>query len=278
MREIHVDIIKKEITRLCLESNFALPKDVLDALERAFLEEINVRAKEILGMIIENAKYAEDKKIPICQDTGYAVCFFEIGQQVHIVGGELEDAIQKGIEVGYKDLRKSIVSDPFKRNNTNDNVPGIIHYRIVPGDNVKIFFMPKGGGSENVSKFKIFKPTVQKEKIKEFILDAVIEAGGNPCPPVIVGVGIGGTSEKAFELAKHSLLRKIGVNNSDSDLELFEKDLKERINKTGVGPSGLGGKTTCLAVHVETYPCHIASLPVAVNIQCHAARHMEVVI
>ena len=276
MREIDVSLIRDAVAVMCVKANVELPEDVYQALKDALATETHPRAKTILAMIIDNAECARKKNIPICQDTGFVVCFVDIGQDVAITGGYIEDAINEGIRSGYNSLRKSIVSDPLDRKNTGDNTPAIIHYRIVPGDTCTLYLMPKGGGSENVGKFTVLKPTAHKDEIKKFIVDTVTEAGGNVCPPIIVGVGIGGVLEKTGELAKRSLLRKVGQRNTNKEWAAFEEEVKDAINKTNIGPSGLGGVTTCLDVHVETFPCHIASLPVAVNIQCHAARHAKV--
>lgn len=278
MREIHTELIRKKIAELCARVNVELPQDVYDALKNAIKEEHHQRAKKVLEMILKNADYARQTGLPMCQDTGYVVCFIDVGQNVRFSSGSIEDAVQEGIRSGYKNLRKSIVSDPIERKNTNDNTPGIVHYRIVPGDKVRIFILPKGGGAENVGAFTVLKPTAHKDEIKKFVVDSILKAGGKPCPPIIVGVGIGGLSEKTFEIAKRALLRKVGQKSSKRKWAEFERELKTAINNTNIGPAGLGGKTTCLAVHIETFPCHIASLPIAVNIQCHAARHGEAVI
>jgi fumarate hydratase subunit alpha len=231
--------------------------------------------RSILDQITDNARIAREEKSPMCQDTGYAVLFIEMGQEVHITGGDFTEALNEGIRQGYDEafLRKSVLGDPIERKNTGDNTPAIVHTEIVPGDKVKIIMAPKGGGSENMSEVKMMKPSDGIEGVKEFVIDRVLRSGGNPCPPVIVGVGIGGTFEKCAYLAKKSLLRKVGDRHPNKFYADLEAELLEKINKLGVGPQGLGGTTTALDVHVEVHPCHIASLPVAVNTQCHAARH-----
>ncbi|MFC1668003.1 fumarate hydratase [Chlamydiota bacterium] len=278
MKTISVNSITHEVAKLCHKANTKLPHDVFAALEKGLLKETNPRAKKVLEKIVENARFASKQALPLCQDTGFVVCFVDIGQEVVLIDGPIEAAIQEGIRMGYRNLRKSIVIDPLNRINTSDNTPGIIHYRIVPGSNIKIILFPKGGGAENVSKFKVLVPTAGKKEIADFVLQTVVDAGGKPCPPIIVGIGIGGTAEKTFEIAKRSLFRMVGNRNEDSFWAQFEEELEQDINKTGIGPAGLGGCLTCLAVHIETMPCHIASLPVAVNIQCHAARHAECIL
>ena len=229
---------------------------------------------------MENAEIAQTDNVPLCQDTGLAAMFIELGQDVHVVGGDFETAVQEGIRQGYKDgyLRKSMVEDPLRRKNTGDNTPGVISIRLVPGEKIKITILPKGGGSENMSAIKMLKPSDGEEGVKEFVVDTVKKAGGNPCPPIIVGVGIGGSFDKCAYLAKKALLREVGSMHADPYYASIEKELLERVNNTGIGPQGLGGRTTALAVHIEVHPCHIASLPVAVNTQCHSARHKEIVI
>lgn len=281
MREIGVGIITKEVERLCIESNYYLPEDVKKALEDAAEKEESPLGKEILMDILKNEEIARKNKMPICQDTGLAVVFLEIGQDVRIVGGDLKEAINEGVRRGYENgyLRKSIVDDPvFLRRNTGNNTPAIIHIDIVQGDKVKIIIAPKGGGSENMSALAMLKPSDGAEGIKKFVIDTVDKAGSNPCPPIIVGVGIGGTVEKATYLAKKALLRKVGEKNPNEAVAKLEEEVLEEINKLGIGPQGFGGIVTALAVHIETFPAHIASMPVAVNIQCHAARHKEAVI
>lgn len=277
MKTIHTDTIIETVKNLCMEANYYLVEDVLDNLQQALSNENSKTGQEILSQIIENAKIAKKEKIPICQDTGLTVIFIELGQKIEITGKNLIDAINEGVRQGYEQgyLRKSIVKDPLKRNNSGDNTPSIIHTKIVPGNKLKIIVVPKGGGSENMSKLKMLTPSAGKEGIEEFVLDCIKQAGGSPCPPIIIGIGIGGNFEHSAFLAKKALLRKIGTKNKDSFYARMEADLLTKINNLGIGPMGLGGKTTALDVFIETHPCHIASLPVAVNIQCHAARHKE---
>jgi len=279
MREIHVDSIVAAVKDLCIKANIELGEDVLKAFDRALENEPSPIGREILERLKENAQIARTEQIPICQDTGVAVAFVELGQDVHIVGGTLKEAIEEGVRQGYRDgyLRKSMCH-PFTRQNTGDNTPAVVHIDLVPGDNLKIILAPKGGGSENMSRVTMLTPAVGVEGVKEYVVQRVRESGANPCPPIIVGVGIGGTFEMAALLAKKALLRTIGSNNPDPELDKLEKEWLEEINCLGIGPQGLGGRTTCLAVHIEMMPCHIASLPVGVNIQCHAARHKEIVL
>ncbi|OGP88520.1 MAG: fumarate hydratase [Deltaproteobacteria bacterium RBG_16_48_10] len=279
MREIDVKWITQKVRDLCIEGNTDLGEDVLQAFDRALEKEESPLGIEILRELKENARIARDEKVPICQDTGFAVIFVELGQDVHLVGGNLKEAIFEGVRQGYRDgyLRKSICH-PFTRVNTGDNTPAIIHTEIVPGEKVKITVAPKGGGSENMSRVTMLAPSEGIEGIKRFIVQRVKESGSNPCPPTIVGVGIGGNFEQAALLAKKSLLRPLGSRNPDPELEKLESETLTEINKLGIGPQGLGGRTTSLAVHILMMPCHIASFPLAVNIQCHAQRHKEVVI
>ena len=279
MREINVNEIKDAVKNLCIDANYYLPDDVFKRIEEAIEEEESEVGKNILKTIRENAIIAREKQIPICQDTGLAVIFLEIGQEVHFTGGNLYNAINEGVSEGYKEgyLRKS-TCHPFTRKNLGDNTPAIIHTKIVDGDKVKIRIAPKGGGSENMSLVKMLKPADGIEGVKKLVIQRVSEAGPNPCPPIIVGVGIGGNFERCAILAKEALLRKIGSRNPDPELDKLEKELLVEINKLGIGPQGLGGRITALAVFVKMEPCHIASLPVGINIQCHAARHKEVVI
>jgi len=279
MRPIGAEKITDAVADLCRRANCELGEDMRRALEDAVSAEESPVGKEILSQLIENAHIACDEQVPMCQDTGLTVVFVELGQDVHITGGSLGDAINAGVAEGYCGgyLRNSIVRHPLRRENTGDNTPAVIHTEIVPGDKLKIIVAPKGGGSENMSGVRMLKPSDGVEGVKRFVLELVEAAGSNPCPPIIVGVGIGGTMEKAAILAKKALLRRVGDHNPNpADAEL-EKELLALVNSTGIGPAGLGGRITALAVNVETYPCHIASLPVAVNIQCHAARHKEVV-
>jgi fumarate hydratase subunit alpha len=280
MREIHVSEVIPKVRSMCMDANYYLGEDVLGALKASYKSEESPVGKGILGDIIENARIAHDQQVPMCQDTGFAVFFVEVGQDVHVNGGSLSDAINEGVRQGYKDgyLRKSILGDPIKRVNTKDNTPAVITYDIVPGDKLKIIFAAKGGGSENMSEVRMMKPSDGVEGLKAFVIDRVKRSGGNPCPPIIVGVGVGGTFDKCAQLAKRSLLREVGSKHRDPFYADLEVELLEKVNKIGIGPQGLGGRTTALAVFIEAYPCHIASFPVAVNIQCHAARHKEVVI
>lgn len=281
MREINVDIITKAVEKLCIEANYYLPQDVKVALEKAVAKEESPLGKEILNDILKNQDIARKDDVPICQDTGLAVVFLELGQDVRLIGGDLNEAINKGVASGYINgyLRKSSVDDPFmERKNTGDNTPAIIHTTIVEGDEIKITVAPKGGGSENMSALAMLKPAEGIEGIKKFVIDTVEKAGSNPCPPIIVGVGIGGTIEMTTFIAKKSLLRALGEHNTNPKVAELEKQLLEEINKLGIGPQGFGGRMTALAVNIETFPAHIASMPVAVNIQCHAARHKEMII
>jgi len=279
MRELNVNLITEKVRDLCMEANTDLGEDVLQALDRAVKREESPLGVEILKELKENARIAKEEKIAICQDTGFAVIFLELGQDVHLSGGDLKEAIYEGVRQGYRDgyLRKSICH-PFTRANTGDNTPAIIHAEIVPGEKVKIIVAPKGGGSENMSRVVMLTPSDGIEGIKRFVVQRVKESGSNPCPPTIVGVGIGGTFEQAALLAKKSLLRPLGSMNQDQELDRLESAILTEINRLGIGPQGLGGRITSLAVHVSMMPCHIASLPLAVNIQCHAQRHKEAVI
>ncbi len=277
LRRINAKKITKAVKKLFIEANTFLGEDVVEALHQALSREESETGRQVLQKIIENADVARRKKMPICQDTGLAVVFVEIGQDVRIAGGELHAAIEEGVRQAYAEgyLRKS-VCDPLTRTNTTDNLPAIIHTDVVAGDRLKIIAMPKGGGSENCSAAKMLTPAAGIEGIKKFVLDTVEAAGANPCPPIIVGVGIGGSLEQACVMAKKALLRPVGeANRIDERLEQIEKDLYQSINNLGIGPAGLGGRVTTLAVNIEMMPCHIASLPVAVNIQCHVARHRE---
>lgn len=278
MREINVSEVTKTVSKLCMDSCYYLPEELLAKFKSAVAEEESPLGREILGTIIENAELAKRKDVPICQDTGLTVVFLEIGQDVHFVGGDLYTAIHAGVADGYVNgyLRKSSVDDPlFVRKNTNDNTPAIIHTTIVPGDKVKVIVCPKGCGSENMGAMKMLKPADGVEGVIKFVVDTVRSAGPNPCPPVTVGVGIGGNMEKAALLAKYSLTRKVGEHNANPQYAELEEKLLELVNKTGVGPSGLGGSTTAVAVNIEYAPTHIGGLPVAVNLNCHAARRAE---
>ena len=281
MREIRCEKITEKVTRLCIEANYYLSDDVLKALRQARDAEVSPVGREVLDQLLENADVAREEEMPLCQDTGLTVVFLEVGQDAHIVGGDLYEAIHEGVRRGYEEgyLRKSVVDKPFSaRINTRDNTPAVIHTQIVPGDKLKITVVPKGGGSENMSALAMLKPADGRQGVVDFVVETVRKAGANPCPPTIVGVGVGGTVEKTMWLAKHSLLREVGQPSPDPEVAELERDILERVNKLGIGPQGLGGSTTSLAVHVEPYPCHIASLPVAVNIQCHSARHKEAVL
>ena len=275
MRTLNVEEISKNIKEMCIEANHFLSKDMDIAMKNAVSTEKSPLGKKILSQLQDNLKIAGKDMIPICQDTGMAVVFLEIGQDVHFEGGNLEDAVNEGIRRGYVDgyLRKSVVKDPILRENTKDNTPGIIHYKIVPGDQVKIKVAPKGFGSENMSRVFMLKPADGIEGVKAAILTAVKDAGPNACPPMVVGVGIGGTFEKCAIMAKQALTRPVNVYSAIPYVAEMEKELLENINKTGIGPGGLGGTTTALAVNINTYPTHIAGLPVAVNICCHVCRH-----
>lgn len=281
MREINVNVITDSVKKLCIDSNYYLPSDVKEALEKAVDKEESPLGKEILNDILRNQDIAKKDNVPICQDTGLAVIFLELGQDVRLIGGDLNEAINKGVSLGYISgyLRKSSVDDPFiERKNTGDNTPAIIHTTIVKGDKIKIVVAPKGGGSENMSALAMLKPSDGVEGIKKFVLNTVENAGSNPCPPIIVGVGIGGTIEMTTLMAKKSLLRTVGKHNDNPKIANLEKKLLIEINKLGIGPQGFGGRVTALAVNIETFPAHIASMPIAINIQCHAARHKEIII
>ena len=278
MREIRTDLITESVARLCIESNYYLGEDVLNALNTYRAIETSPVGQEVLDQILENAEIARKEQMPLCQDCGLTVVFLELGQDAHITGGDLNEAIAEGVRQGYQDgyLRKSIVDRPFSgRVNTKDNTPPVIHTNIVPGDRLRIIVAPKGGGSENMSQLAMLKPADGRSGVIDFVVESVRRAGANPCPPIIVGVGVGGSAEKAMWLAKHSLLREVGEPSPDPEVSELEAEILERVNRIGIGPQGFGGLTTALAVHIETYPCHIASMPVAVNIQCHSARHKE---
>jgi len=281
MREIHVSEIADAVEQLCYKAAFDLDRNVENCLKKMRGEEESETGKYIFNQILDNIEYARKEKIAICQDTGQAILFIEIGQDVHITGGVLSDAVNEGVRTGYANgfLRKSICDDPvFLRKNTGDNTPSVIHTEIVPGDKLKIILLPKGGGSENMSRLKMLVPSDGLSGVKDFILQSVADAGGNPCPPVVVGVGIGGSMEKAALLAKKALIRKIGEPNQNPDYARLEKKLLEEINATGIGPQGLGGRITALSVQIEYFPTHITQLPVAVNMSCHALRHAEAVL
>lgn len=280
MREISAKSIADAVAKLCIQANCVLNRDVYNALEKAKKTEKSEIGREILCQLTENADIAENEMVPICQDTGMAVIFVEIGQDVYITGGLLKDAVNEGVRKGYTEgyLRKSVVKDPFIRVNTNDNTPAVMHFDIVEGDRIKITVAPKGFGSENMSRIFMLKPSAGIEGAKDAIVKAVDEAGPNPCPPMVVGVGVGGNFEMAAYLAKKALLRPIGSHSDKPHLREMEEELLERMNNLGIGPQGLGGVTTVLGVNVESYPTHIAGMPVAVNISCHVTRHAEVIL
>ena len=280
MKEIHVSKIIDAVEKLCIDSNYYLNKDIYKALVSALDAEKSENGRMVLETIIKNAEIAAEEKMPICQDTGMSVIFLEVWQDVRITGGILYDAIQEGVRRGYKNgyLRCSIVKNPLKRENTGDNTPAVIHTEIVDGDGLKIIVAPKGFGSENMNTVAMLKPSDGVEGVVNFVIKTVSDAGANPCPPVIVGVGIGGTMEKAALLAKKALLRPLDSRSADPDIAELERNLLTEINKLGIGPAGIGGTTTALAVNIETYPTHIAGLPVAVNIGCHATRHASVIL
>jgi len=280
MKEISQDIIIQEVKRLCMEANYSLPCDVTQALHEAYQKEDGDIARGTLEVLKENAKIAEESSSPICQDTGMACVFVEIGQDVH-VQGSLSEAIHEGVRQGYQAgyLRKSVVDDPmFDRMNTKDNTPAIIHYEIVTGDQLKIVVAPKGFGSENMSQVKMLKPSDGIEGVKAFVMQVINAAGPNACPPMVIGVGIGGSFDRVTLLTKKAMLREIGTHHEDPRYQALEEELLEKINATGIGPAGYGGRTTALSLNIETYPTHIAGMPVAVSICCHVARHKEVVL
>lgn len=279
MREIQVENIMKAVKELVIQANTELPGDVLSAFEKSLEIEESSIGIQVLRDLIENAQIACREKVPICQDTGMAILFVEIGQGVQIVGGEFHQALEEGVRMGYRDgyFRKSTL-DPIERINFGDNTPPIVHIDLVPGDQMKITVMTKGFGGEMMSQVKLFAPFVGMEGIEDEVVKIVSDAGANPCPPIIVGIGIGGNLEKAALIAKKSLLRKIGEKNSNPKVAQMEEELLNRINRLGIGPGGLGGRVTCLAVHIETFPTHIASIPLAVNIQCNAHRHKEAIL
>lgn len=278
LKRIHINTIIDAVEKLCIEANYDLGKDVIASFNKALTTEESPLGREVFARLIENAAIAHEERVPMCQDTGMTVIFVELGQDLHIEGGLLTDALNEGVRRGYEKgyLRKSVVNDPFERVNTQDNTPAIIHYDLVQGDELHITVAPKGAGSENMGAIKMCKPSDGLEGVMQFVVDTVDRAGGNPCPPIIVGVGAGGNMEKATLLAKKALTRDVGVHNPEERLAKIEEELLERINKLGIGPQGFGGVNTALAVNLEVYPTHIAMLPVAVNINCHAARHKEI--
>jgi fumarate hydratase subunit alpha len=279
IRELPIQKITEAVKQMCIEANQNLGEDVLDCFQKALQTEISPVGKEILEQLIENARIAREEQVPICQDTGLAVVFLEVGQDLHLTGGDIKEAVHQGVREGYEEgyLRKSCL-DPLTRVNTKDNTPAIIYIDIVPGDRLKVWVVPKGGGSENMSRIFMLPPSAGLTGIKEKIIETVKEAGPNPCPPTIIGVGIGGNFEQSALQAKMALLRPLGTPNPDPVLDSLEKEILGLINRLGIGPQGLGGTTTSLAVHIRTLPCHIASLPVAINVQCHASRHKEMIL
>lgn len=281
MKEIRVEAVTQTVARLCQEANFYLGEDVLQALKQAMEKEESPIGREVLQQILTNADIAAREHIPLCQDCGSAVVFIELGQEVHISGGSLYDAVEDGVRQGYTQgfLRKSIIKQLFSaRINTQDNTPPIIHTTVIPGDKLKLTVAPKGGGSENMSRFTALAPASGRQGVIDFVVQTVEEAGSNPCPPIIVGVGVGGTAEKAMMLAKEALLRPVSQANYEPEVAELERELLQRINALGIGPQGFGGNTTALAVHIEVFPSHIASMPVAVNLQCHSSRHKEAIL
>ena len=280
MRVIAAEEITRNVREMCIEANVNLSEDMEKAVRDSVESEDSPLGKQILGQLCENLDIAKENDIPICQDTGMAVFFVNVGQDVHIEGMNITDAINEGVRQGYTDgyLRKSVVKDPLIRENTKDNTPAIIHYDIVPGDKIEITIAPKGFGSENMSALKMLKPADGVEGVKNFVLETVEKAGANPCPPIIVGVGIGGSFDKAAYLAKHALLRPIDQPNPDEYYAAMERELLERINALGIGPQGFGGRTTALGVNIETMPTHVAGLPVAVNVSCHVTRRAKSVL
>ena len=280
MREIQASVITDTIERLCIEANQVLPEDIKESIQACRAREDGQIACGILDNIIENYQIAENEQVPICQDTGMACVFLEIGQDVHIAGGDLTEAVNEGVRRGYTNgyLRKSVVKDPVRRGNTGDNTPAMLYTEIVPGENIKITVGPKGFGSENMSAIRMFKPSAGIEGIKDFIIETVETAGPNPCPPMVVGVGIGGTFDKAALLAKKALMRPVDSENEDPYYADLEKEMLEKINQLGIGPQGFGGRTTAIGLNIETMPTHIAGMPCAINISCHVTRHKTEVI
>ena len=278
MREIHASAVADAVKKLCMEANYSIEPDVLRAFDRALVAERSPAGKHVLQILKDNAELARTKKIPYCQDTGTVICFVELGQDVHVTGGGLADAINEGVRQGYTEgyLRASIVRSPFDRVNTGDNTPAVLHLEVVPGVAMKIQVMAKGGGCENRSKYRMLTPAEGVDGVKEWILECIKTAGPDACPPLIAGVGVGGNFEKAALLSKKALFRELGTPNSDPFVDAIEKDVLDRANRLGIGPQGYGGDTTAFGIHILTYPCHITSLPVAVTIECHAHRHKEV--
>jgi fumarate hydratase subunit alpha len=279
MREINVKEITDAVKQAAMDANYELGEDMLHAFEHGLVHEESPAGREVFRLLLLNARIAREQMIPICQDCGLAVIFVELGQEIHLVGGDLNEAIQEGVRQGYEEgyLRKSMCH-PLTRKNTGDNTPAVIYTTMVPGDRLKLMVVPKGGGSENMSRVHMLRPAAGLAGIKEKIVETIREAGPNPCPPIIVGLGIGGTFEQAALLAKKALLREVGSKNPDPEQAALEEEFLTLVNKIGVCPAGLGGRFTALAVHLNMMPCHIASLPVAINIQCHASRHKEVIL
>ena len=278
MRDVHVSAVTDAVKKLCMEANWELEPDMLRAFDRALTTERSAAGKQVLQILKDNAQLAREKRIPYCQDTGFLVCFVELGQDVHVTGGALYDAIDEGVRQGYGEgyLRASIVRSPFDRVNTGDNTPAVIHVEIVPGAELKLMIMAKGGGCENRSKYTMLTPAEGLAGVKDFIIECVRTAGPDACPPLVLGVGVGGTFEKAALLSKRALFRELGSPNPDPVVNALEVELLERANRLGIGPQGYGGDTTAFGIHILTYACHITSLPVAVTIECHAHRHKEV--
>lgn len=279
MRIINSEEIVGAVKELCIDANINLGEDLIASISENLAKEESIVGKDILQILLENSNIAKEKSIPVCQDTGMAVFFVKLGQDISIKGDTIEEAINKGVRLGYEEgyLRKSVV-EPITRLNTKDNTPAVIHYEMVKGNELVVEFAPKGFGSENMSKLKMLKPSDGIDGIKKFVLDTVQEAGPNPCPPVVLGIGIGGTVDKCAQIAKKALFRNVNQQSCDEQIAILESELLEEINKLGIGPQGLGGNTTALAVNIETFPTHIAGLPVVVNINCHAARHKKVII
>jgi fumarate hydratase subunit alpha len=280
MRDVHVSAIADAVKKLCMEANVSLEPDVLRAFDRALGTERSAAGKQVLQILKDNAELARTRRIPYCQDTGMVVCFVELGQDVHVTGGGLEDAINEGVRQGYREgyLRASIVRSPFDRINTGDNTPAVVHVEVAPGATLRIMIMAKGGGCENRSKYTMLTPAAGLPAVKDFIVECVKTAGPDACPPLILGVGIGGTFEKSAVLSKKALFRELGSANPDPMLDALEHELLDRANRLGIGPQGYGGDTTSLGIHILSYPCHITSLPVAVTIECHAHRHKEAIL
>jgi fumarate hydratase subunit alpha len=281
MKEISASTITETVARLCQEADFYLPQDVVDALKRARKTEESPLGQQTIDRLLENTELASKEQMAICQDCGVAVVYMELGQDVHITGKYLYDAIDEGVRQGYEKgyLRKSMVKQPFSaRINTKDNTPAVVHVEIVPGDKLKLYVLPKGGGSENCSRLTVLTPAKGRQGIIDFVVNLVNDSGSNPCPPIIIGLGIGGTTDKTMTLAKKALLRKVGEPNPDAEVAELERDILKQVNNLGIGPMGYGGRNTALAVHAETFPAHIASMPVAVNIQCWCARHKEAIL